>query len=88
MVAVQVCVGSSCHLKGSERIVELLRQYAEQGRFESEISLSGSFCTGQCNRLGVTVSVNGEVSVGVTEEGFAKFWEEKILPLLKKEKGV
>lgn len=87
MVVVQVCVGSSCHLKGSEKIVELLRQYAEKNDCESSLSLSGSFCTGQCNRLGVTVCVNGDTCVGITEENFAAFWQERVFPEIRKEKG-
>ena len=84
MVVVQVCVGSSCHLKGSEKIVELLQKYVAEGHYEDDDVLTGSFCTGRCNRLGVTVAVDDEAVTGVTEENFKEFWNDKVLKKLAK----
>ncbi|MGN0526323.1 MAG: (2Fe-2S) ferredoxin domain-containing protein [Acutalibacteraceae bacterium] len=78
-MVVQICVGSSCHLKGSERIVELLQNAIAEHKLENEITLAGSFCVGQCNRIGVTVQVDDEVFTGVTPEGFNEFFNEHIL---------
>ncbi len=87
MIFVSICVGSSCHLKGSERLVELFQQKIAEEGLENDIILSGSFCLGKCNRVGVTVSVgdgiNEEVIPGVTPEGFSSFWKEIILAKLK-----
>ena len=80
MVIVQVCVGSSCHLKGSEELVELLQKKVKAEQLEDDVILSGSFCTGRCNRSGVTVTVNDDVYTGVTPESFNRFFEEKIRP--------
>lgn len=88
MVKVQICVGSSCHLKGSERVVELLQKYVAENKLEGKLLLSGSFCTGRCNRQGVTVSVNGEIFTGVTEENFNVFSEERLKPALQKDGGI
>lgn len=88
MVKVQICVGSSCHIKGSERVVELLQKYVATNKLEGKLLLSGSFCTGKCNRQGVTVSVNGEAFTGVTEENFNAFLEEKVKPALKNDGGI
>ncbi len=85
MVVVQVCVGSSCHLKGSEKIVELLQKYVAEGHYEDDVVLTGSFCTGRCNRLGVTVTVDDEAVTGVTEENFKEFWNDKVLKKLGKD---
>ena len=80
MVFVEVCVGSSCHLKGAPEIVELLRKAISENRLEDEIGLSGSFCTGRCNRIGVTVTVGEDVYTGITPDGFRDFWNNKIMP--------
>ena len=48
MLFVQVCVGSSCHLKGSQEIVELLEAAVAEHHIEDEVVLSGSFCIGKC----------------------------------------
>lgn len=77
-MVVQVCVGSSCHLKGSPEIVDLLQKAIEENNLEGDIALMGSFCTGQCNRIGVTVTVDDDVYPGITKEGFKEFFETKI----------
>lgn len=83
MINVEVCVGSSCHLKGAPDIVQLLRDAIERERLEQDILLSGSFCTGRCNRVGVTVTVGETVYTGITREGFRDFWENKVLPAVR-----
>lgn len=79
MIIVQVCVGSSCHLKGSAKIVELLQKAVSEHNIESEITLAGSFCIGKCNREGVTIQVDDEVYTGITVENFREFFSENIL---------
>lgn len=76
---VQICVGSSCHLKGSERIVELFQSAIAEHKMEDDITLAGSFCTGKCNRVGVTITVDDDIYTGVTPENFGTFFEDKIL---------
>lgn len=80
---IQICVGSSCHLKGSETIVALLQKAVEEHHLEAEVTLAGSFCTGQCNRVGVTIQVDDEIYSGVTPESFKDFLNEKILKKLQ-----
>ena len=58
---IQVCVGSSCHLKGSMDIVGLLKKAIEDNHLERDVTLAGSFCTGRCNRNGVTITVDDDV---------------------------
>ena len=84
---IQICVGSSCHLKGSPEIVELLQKAVAENQLESEITLAGSFCIGKCNRVGVTVQVDDEVHIGVTKENFKEFFKEKVLDVLAEERG-
>ncbi len=87
MLIVQICVGSSCHIKGSQDIVELLQAAVAEHRLEDDVTLVGSFCIGQCNRVGVTVQVNDEVHVGVTRENFREFFTEHILKPIEKERA-
>lgn len=81
---VQVCIGSSCHIKGSHDIVELLKAAIEKNNLQDEITLAGSFCIGKCNRVGVTVQVDDEVFTGVTKENFNEFFNDKILSELQR----
>ena len=82
MLFVQICVGSSCHLKGSHEIVGLLQKAVEEHHIEDEVVLSGSFCIGKCNRQGVTVQINDDVHVGVTRENFREFFNKNILAVI------
>ena len=86
MLIVQVCVGSSCHLKGSQNIVELLEGAIKEYGIEDDVVLTGSFCIGKCNRVGVTVQVNDDVHVGVTRENFREFFKSSILDVLNNER--
>ena len=87
MVIVQICVGSSCHIKGSQDIVELLEKAVAEHHIEEEVVLTGSFCIGKCNRVGVTVQVNDDVHVGVTVENFSEFFKTNILSLVENERN-
>lgn len=82
MIFVQICVGSSCHLKGSQRIVELFQKYLKEYDLENEVVLSGSFCMGKCNRVGVTVQVDDVVHSGITEDNFSDFFRANILDVV------
>ena len=79
---IQICIGSSCHLKGSADIVAMMQRAVEEAHLEHEITLAGSFCTGQCNRVGVTIQVDDAVYTGVTREDFQTFWNENVLKKL------
>ena len=83
---IKICVGSSCHLKGSPDLVELLQNAVKENNLENEVTLAGSFCVGKCNRDGVTVQVDEEIYPGITPESFKEFWNEKVLAVLKKER--
>ncbi|MBR4039182.1 MAG: (2Fe-2S) ferredoxin domain-containing protein [Clostridia bacterium] len=83
---IQICVGSSCHLKGSAEIVQLLQKAVEEHHLENEVTLAGSFCTGNCNRVGVTIQVDDETYTGVTREGFSEFLNDKILSKLESQR--
>ncbi len=80
---IQICVGSSCHIKGSAEIVELLQAAVAEHHLESEVTLAGSFCIGKCNRIGVTVQVDDEVHTGVTKEDFKEFFQKNVLAKLR-----
>ena len=76
---IQVCVGSSCHLKGSPEIVELLQKAVSDYHLEDEVTLAGSFCIGKCNRIGVTIQIDDDIHTGITKECFKEFFEENVL---------
>ena len=86
MVFVQVCVGSSCHVRGSAEIVELMEAAIAEHNIADDVVLSGSFCIGKCNRVGVTVQVNDDIHVGVTRDNFREFFNKNILGAVENER--
>ena len=83
---IQICVGSSCHIKGSHELVELFTKAVEENHLDKEVTLAGSFCTGQCNRQGVTIQIDDEIHTGITPEGFKEFFAEKVLSVIENER--
>ena len=72
---VTVCIGSSCHLKGSRDVVQKLQRLISENQLEDKVTLSGTFCMGNC-RNGVGVKVDDEyfsVSSDTTEEFFEDY---------------
>lgn len=56
---ISVCIGSSCHLKGSRQVVEKLQQLIKEHNLSDRVELSGNFCLGRCQE-GVCVTVDGD----------------------------
>lgn len=83
---IEICVGSSCHLKGSGEIVELFKKSISEHKLDEDITLTGSFCVGKCNRCGVTVVIDGEIHTGITPKDFNTFFEKNVLDVIKKER--
>ena len=50
---ITICIGSSCHLKGSHDIVKILERLVALNHLQDDITLKGSFCMGECTSNGV-----------------------------------
>ena len=75
---VYVCVGSSCHLRGSYRIIELMKEQIAAHQLEDKVNLGAAFCLGKCAD-GVSIKVNDEIVCGVSEENFQQIFDRYIL---------
>ena len=73
---VTVCIGSSCHIKGSRQVVESLQNLISENGLEDKVQLSGTFCLGKCQH-GVCVTVDEEF-YSVTPETVEEFFETTI----------
>ena len=63
-----------------------MQKAIEEHHIEDEVVLNGSFCIGQCNRLGVTVQVDDDVHVGITTANFREFFKKNILDVINERK--
>ena len=56
---ITICIGSSCHIKGSRQVVEQLQALVSEKGLMDRIELAGTFCIGQC-QSGVNVMIDGQ----------------------------
>ena len=77
MIKVTVCIGSSCHIKGSRQVVEQLQQLIGENNLEDKVDLGGTFCLGHCQQ-GVCVMVDESLH-SVTPATVDEFFANEIL---------
>lgn len=77
---VTVCIGSSCHLKGSRQVVEQLQRIITKKELAEQIELAGTFCMDNCQK-GVCVTINDEM-FSVTPDSAEDFFDREILKRL------
>lgn len=75
---VSICVGSSCHLKGSKDIIAVFKELVAKHHLENEVELNAAFCLGHCMD-GVTIKVDDELVTGVNPQNAAEVFETRIL---------
>ncbi len=74
---IKICIGSSCHLKGSRQVVERLKELIEENNLQEKAVLSGTFCMSKCQQ-GVCVTVDEDL-YSVTPETVDSFFDNTIL---------
>lgn len=74
---ITVCIGSSCHIKGSRQILESLQEMIARNNLDGKVTLVGAFCMGKCQQ-GVCVSVNDNV-YSVSPDTVEEFFKNEVL---------
>ena len=77
MLKITVCIGSSCHIKGSRQVVEALQKLIAENDLGNKVELGGTFCMGNCQQ-GVCVTVNDSF-YSVSPETVGEFFEKEVL---------
>ena len=77
MLKITVCIGSSCHIKGSRQVVEQLQYLIAENNLGEKVELGGTFCMGKC-QSGVCVTVNDSFH-SVTPDGVGEFFLKQVL---------
>lgn len=77
---ITVCIGSSCHIKGSRQVVEGLQQLIAKHHLDGKVELAGTFCMGKCQE-GVCVTIE-EQFYSLSPEQVESFFEEHVLAAL------
>lgn len=74
---IQICVGSTCHLCGSKKVVTRFQELVAENNLQAEVELSGKFCMGKCGE-GVSVMI-GENVYSVKPEEVDEFFKNEVL---------
>ena len=77
---ITVCIGSSCHIKGSRQVVEQLQYLIHENNLGDKVELGGTFCMGKC-QMGVCVTVDDEF-YSVSPETVDEFFNDTVMPRL------
>ena len=77
---ITVCIGSSCHIKGSRQVVEQLQQLISENNLKDRVELAGTFCMSKCQQ-GVCVTVDNAFH-SVSPDTVKDFFDKNVLSQL------
>ena len=80
IMKITICVGSTCHLLGSRKVVDCFKEQVEKHGLQDKVELSGRFCMGRCGE-GVCLTIDDETHI-VQPENAEAFFEEQVLAKL------
>ncbi|MTI68644.1 MAG: (2Fe-2S) ferredoxin domain-containing protein [Firmicutes bacterium] len=78
MLTINVCIGSACHLKGSYKVINRLKELIENKNLENKVTLKAAFCLGDCTKA-VAVKINDENVLSVSPENVDEFFNKSIM---------
>ena len=81
-MVVQICVGSSCFLRGAPEAIKQLQELVAEHGLAGAVTLKGSFCMEQCAK-GVTVKIGDKLHTGLAPADVPRLFETEILPIAK-----
>jgi NADH:ubiquinone oxidoreductase subunit E len=59
-MTIEICIGSSCYVKGSDKIVLLMKEILSKRQLDTKVELKGSFCMNACTQ-GIGIKINGNM---------------------------
>lgn len=79
MVEVRVCVGSSCHMKGSYQVIKTFQELISKNDLKNDVALKASFCMGHCLE-GISVMVDDQPVRNVGFQNAQEVFYKEIYP--------
>ncbi len=77
---IMICVGSTCHLCGSKKVVTRFQELVAEHNIQAEVELAGKFCMGKCGE-GVSVMIDENV-FSVKPEEVDELFKNEVLAKL------
>lgn len=82
-MTIEICLGSSCHVKGSKKIFALVEKAIKENSLEKKVKIAGTLCLGHCDSEGVNMKIDNEIVTGVKVENFDEIFKTKVLDVVK-----
>jgi NADH:ubiquinone oxidoreductase subunit E len=79
MLSIVICVGSSCHVRGSDDLAENLEQLIADHGLQERVELVGAFCMERCS-MGVSVRIEENEFSGLRPDEAEAFFMNEVLP--------
>lgn len=78
MVTISICIGSACHLRGAQGVLNAFISLVERHGVQAVVDISGNFCKGRCTE-GVVIQINDEVITNVSKEKVHDIFLAKVI---------
>lgn len=75
---IQVCIGSSCHVKGSYGVMSEFRALVAEKHLEDVVKVQIAFCLGIC-KDGVTIKIGENIITGVSKDNVQQVFKKYVL---------
>ena len=82
MIELSVCIGSSCHIKGSYNVIQTFQQMIEENNLHGQVDFKGTFCMKQCDKPGVALALDND-KFNIDPAQARTFFKENVLPKVK-----
>ncbi len=74
---VQVCIGSSCHKRGSYNVLNRLKELVQENGLDDQVSVGSAFCLNHCAE-GVSVAIDEDIVTGIGMGNVDQLFEQMI----------
>ena len=81
-MVLKVCVGSSCHLRGSYDVIEEMKRLIKEHGMEGKIDLQASFCMGN-RQNGVSLKADEVLVHNANKDNCEELFLTQVLPRVK-----
>ncbi|WP_461206583.1 (2Fe-2S) ferredoxin domain-containing protein [Clostridium sp. DL1XJH146] len=74
---IHICIGSSCHLKGSYEVITKLTELVEKNNLREKVIIKAAFCLGKCTQS-VSVRINENEFYSVNKDKVDEFFNDYV----------
>ena len=78
MITISVCLGSACHLKGANAVLDAFLALIDRYQAQAKVQMAGNFCQGRCTE-GVVVQINDLILTNVTKDQVFELFTKYVL---------